>query len=171
MINDVVKNILRFLFLLLFQVLILNNIQLSGYLNPFLYVLFILMLPFQTPNWLVLLLSFFLGLSVDMFADTGGLHAAASVLMAFLRQPILKLIAPREGYDINQQPTIQQFGFGWFFTYAGILVFVHHIFLFYVEAFHFSEFFSTLFRIILSSFFTLTLIFISQFFFSKHKIQ
>ncbi len=169
MINDVIKNTIRFLFLVLFQVLILNNIQLSGYLNPFLYVLFILMLPFQTPDWLVLLLSFFLGLSIDMFADTGGLHAASSVLMAFLRQPVLKLIAPREGYDVNQQPTVQQFGFGWFFTYAAILVVVHHFFLFFMEAFHLSEFFSTFFRVILSSLFTLTLVFISQFFFSKHK--
>jgi len=169
MINDVVKNILRFIFLLLFQVLILNNIQMSGYLNPFLYVLFILMLPFRTPDWLVLVLSFVLGISIDMFADTGGLHAAASVLMSFLRQPVLRLVAPREGYDVNQQPTIQQFGFSWFFTYAGILVFVHHLFLFYMEAFHFSQFFSTFFRVILSSLFTLTLIFISQFFFSKHK--
>jgi rod shape-determining protein MreD len=169
MINDVVKNILRFFFLILLQVLILNNIQLSGYLNPFLYVMFILMLPFQTADWLVLILAFGLGLSVDLFADTGGLHAAASVFMAFLRQPVLRLVAPRDGYDANQQPTIQQFGFGWFFTYSGILVFVHHLFLFYMEAFHFSEFFSTFFRVVLSSLFTLTLIFISQFFFSKRK--
>ncbi len=169
MINEVIRNILRFLFLVLLQVLILNNIQLSGYLNPFLYVLFILMLPFQTPKWLVLVLAFVLGISVDMFSDTGGLHAASSVLMAFLRQPILKLISPREGYDVMQKPTIQQFGFGWFFSYAGILVFVHHLFLFYMEVFHFAEFFSTFFRVILSSIFTLTLVFISQFFFSKHK--
>lgn len=169
MINDVVKNILRFLFLLLFQVLILNNIQLSGYLNPFLYVLFILLLPFQTSDWLVLILAFVLGISIDMFADTGGLHAAASVFMAFLRKPVLKLISPREGYDVVQKPTLQQFGFGWFFSYAGILVIAHHFFLFYMEAFRFSEFFSTFFRVILSSLFTLSLIFISQFFFSKHK--
>ncbi len=169
MINEVIRNILRFLFLVLLQVLILNNIQLSGYLNPFLYVLFILMLPFQTPKWLVLVLAFVLGISVDMFSDTGGLHAASSVLMAFLRQPILKLISPREGYDVMQKPTIQQFGLGWFFSYAGILVFVHHLFLFYMEVFHFAEFFFTFFRVILSSIFTLTLVFISQFFFSKHK--
>lgn len=169
MINEVVKNSLRFIFLVLFQVLILNHIQLGGYLNPFLYVLFIIMLPFQTPDWLVLLLSFILGISIDMFSDTGGLHAAASVLLAFMRQPILKLISPRDGYDVVLQPTVQQFGFGWFFSYAGILVLVHHFFLFYLEAFHFSGFFSTFFRVILSSLFTLTLIFISQFFFSKHK--
>ena len=169
MINEVIRNIVRFLFLVFFQVLILNNIQLSGYLNPFLYVLFILMLPFETPDWLVLVLAFLLGISIDTFSDTGGLHAASSVFMAFLRQPILKLIAPRDGYDVVQKPTIQQFGFGWFFSYAGILVFVHHFVLFYMETFHFTEFFHTLFRVILSSFFTLTLIFISQFFFSNPK--
>lgn len=169
MINELVRNIFRFIFLVLFQVLILNNIQLSGYLNPFLYVLFILMLPFQTPDWLVLLLAFILGLSIDLFSDTGGLHAAATVFMAFFRKPILKLISPREGYDVVQKPTVQQFGFGWFFSYAGILVLLHHFFLFYMEAFHFSEFFSTFFRVILSSIFTLTLVFISQFFFRDSR--
>ena len=169
MINEVIKNTLRFLFLVLFQVLILNNVQLSGYLNPFLYVLFILMLPFSTPKWLVLILAFAAGLSVDMFADTGGLHAAASVFMAFLRQPILKLISPRDGYDAVQRPTVHQFGFGWFFSYAGILIFAHHLFLFYMEAFHFSSFFATFGRAILSSLFSLTLVFISQFFFSNSK--
>ena len=169
MINDIIKHIFRFFFLLLFQVLILNNIQLSGYLNPFLYVLFILMLPFQTPDWLVLILAFILGISVDMFDDTGGMHATASVLMAFARKPMLKLISPREGYDTAQNPTVQEFGFGWFFSYAGILVFIHHFFLFYMETFHFSGFFHTFTRMILSSVFTLALIFISQFFFRSAR--
>ena len=169
MISDIIKNIFRFFFLVLFQVLILNNIQLSGYLNPFLYVLFILMLPFQTPKWLVLILAFVTGISVDMFSNTGGMHAAASVLMAFLRQPILKLISPRDGYDLVQSPTIRQFGFGWFFSYVGVLVFIHHLCLFYTETFRFTEFFSTFLRVILSTLFTLSLIFVSQFFFSNSK--
>lgn len=170
MINEVIKNIIRFIFLVLIQVLVLNNIQLSGYLNPFLYVLFILTLPFQTPKWLVLILAFVLGISVDMFSNTGGLHAAASVFMAFLRDPILRLISPREGYDtVLQSPTVHQFGFGWYFSYAGILILAHHLFLFFLESFHFSGFFSTFFRVILSSIFTLTLVFISQFFFSNPK--
>ncbi|HEY4798331.1 MAG TPA: rod shape-determining protein MreD, partial [Bacteroidia bacterium] len=117
----------------------------------------------------VLVLAFVLGLSVDIFSDTGGLHAAASVLMAFLRKPVLKLISPRDGYDAVQQPTIQQFGFGWFLSYTGTLVFAHHCVLFFLETFGFSEFFSTFFRAILSTFFTLMLIFISQFFYSNPK--
>ena len=169
MINGILGNSMRFIFLVLIQVLILNNIELSGYLNPFLYVLFILMLPFNTPKWLVLVLAFAIGISIDMFSDTGGLHAAASVFLAFLRPVMLKLISPRDGYDAGQQPTIQQFGLGWFLSYAGILVFLHHLFLFYMEAFHFAGFFSTLARAILSSLFTISLIFISQFFFSNSK--
>ncbi len=169
MINEILKNTLRFVFLVLFQVLILNNIQLSGYLNPFMYVLFILMLPFQTPKWLVLVLAFILGISVDMFSDTGGIHAAACVFMAFLRDPILRLISPREGYDTVHQPTVQQFGFGWFFSYGGMLIFAHHTCLFYLETFHFADFFSTLSRVILSSIFSLLHIFVSQFFFSNPK--
>ena len=169
MISGILGNSTRFIFLVLIQVLILNNIELSGYLNPFLYVLFILMLPFNTPKWLVLLLAFVIGISIDMFSDTGGLHAAASVFLAFLRPVMLKLISPRDGYDAGQQPTIQQFGLGWFLSYAGILVFIHHVVLFYLEAFHFAGFFSTLFRAILSSLFTISLIFISQFFFSNSK--
>jgi hypothetical protein len=127
-------------------------------------------LPFQTPKWLVLLLSFVIGISVDLFSNTGGMHAAASVLLGFLRQPILKLISPRDGYELTQSPTIKQFGFSWFFSYAGILVFIHHTCLFYLEAFHLAAFFSTFLRVLLSSTFTLVLIFISQFFFSKSKL-
>lgn len=167
--NDIVANSIRFIFLVLFQVLVLNNIQLSGFLNPFLYILFILMLPFHTPKWLVLILAFILGLCIDMFSDTGGLHAAACVVMGFARQPILNLIAPNDGYDVVHRPTLKQFGFGWFLTYAGILVLVHHFVLFYLEVFTFSHFFLTLLRILLSSIFTLILIFISQFFFSNTK--
>lgn len=170
MLNEVIKNIIRFFFLLLLQVLILNNIQLSGYLNPFLYILFILMLPFETPKYLVLLLAFILGVCIDMFSDTGGIHAASTVLMAFLRQPVLNLIAPRDGYTETQKPILQQFGFYWFLSYCGILVFVHHISLFYLEVFRLTEFFSTFARTILSSLFTLLLILISQFFFSKSKL-
>lgn len=167
MINIVIINTARFIFLILLQVLILNNIRLSGYLNPFLYVLFVLMLPFQTPKWLVLLLSFVMGITIDMFSDAGGMHAAASVFMGFLRQPVLRLISPRDGYDPSHRPTVQQFGLNWFFSYAGMLILAHHFFLFYLEIFRFSEFFHTLLRVVLSSVFTLTLVFVSQFFFTK----
>jgi hypothetical protein len=172
MINEVINNTLRFIFLILLQVLILNNIQLGGYINPYLYVLFILLLPVETPKWLILILSFLIGLGVDMFSDTMGLHAAASVFMGFCRPYLLKVLAPREGYGSENKPGLKSMNLRWFLTYAGILVLLHHLFLFYTEIFRFSEFFHTLLRVILSSFFTILLIIISQYlFFYKSRMQ
>lgn len=161
--NYIGKNVLRFFFLILFQVLILNNIQFTGYINPYLYVLFILMLPFETPKWILLILAFLLGLSIDMFSNTMGMHAAASVFLAFCRPYLLVYIAPRGGYEYESQPTIGHLGLNWYLSYSGILVLLHHIALFYIEVFRLSEFFSTLYRVVLSSCFTILLLIISQY--------
>ncbi|MEA1898380.1 MAG: rod shape-determining protein MreD [Bacteroidota bacterium] len=163
MINLVLRNIGRFLFLVLFQVLVLDNIQLGAYLNPFMYVLFILLMPFETPGWLLLISAFLLGFSIDLFEHTPGIHASAMVLMAFLRPAVLKMIAPREGYEPSSYPRIHYYGVSWFLQYSAILVFSHHLFLFYLEVFTFSGFFSTFLRIILSSIFSIGLIILSQF--------
>lgn len=160
---------MRFIFLIIFQVLILNNVQAGGFINPYLYVLFILMLPIETPGWLMLLLSFSMGLSIDLFENTAGMHASASVFMGFCRLYLLRMISPREGFDRGSKLTIQKFGVAWFLTYAGILVFLHHMALFYLEIFRWSSFFSTFLRVILSSVFTLALIVITQFLFNRVK--
>lgn len=155
--------------LVLIQVFVLNNIQLGGYINPYLYVLFILLLPFEIPGWLLLLISLITGLTIDMFTNTQGMHAAATVFLGFLRPYMLSLISPRDGYEFGTKPSISHLGFTWFITYAGILVFLHHLLLFYIEVFRFSEFFSTFFRVIVSSVFTLVLIVIVQFLFPAKK--
>ncbi len=158
------RNILRILILVLFQVFVLNNIQFSGFVNPYMYILFILLLPFETPGWLLLSLGFVLGLSIDLFANTPGLHASATVFMAFLRPMILDYFAPRDGYVPGTFPRVFYYGFGWFFQYAAILVLAHHFFLFYLEIFRLSDFFITFRRVIFSSIFTLFLVMISQYF-------
>ncbi len=157
------RNTLRFIFLVLLQVLILNNIQFSGFVNPYMYVLFILLLPFETPKWLLLVFAFFIGLSIDIFSDTLGIHTSASVFMAFLRPFVLKHIAPRDGYEPGTFPRLYYYGFTWFLKYSLILILAHHFFLFYVEIFQFSNFFVTLSRVILSSFFSLLLVVLSQY--------
>ena len=169
MINDILKNIVRFILLVSLQVLIVKNIELGRFINPFIYVLFIIMLPFETPNWLILLLGFLLGISVDMFYNTPGMHASASVFMAFCRPAVLKIFSPREGYEYGTQPTIQYLGVPWFLSYAGILIFLHHFALLYLEVFGFSEFFSTFWRVVCSSVFTLLLVVLSQYLFYKSK--
>jgi len=162
-------NIIRFIALFLFQVLILNNIQLSGYINPYLYVLFILMLPFQIPRWLLLISAFFMGLSIDMFTHTPGLHAAASTFMAFCRPALINMLSSNKEIEPGSNPDIRVFGFAWFMAYASILVFLHHLVLFYLEVFRFSDFFITTSRVLISSVVTIVLILLTQLLFYGHK--
>lgn len=169
MLNEIIRNIIRFILLVAAQILIINNIELGRFINPFLYVLFIIILPFEAPKWLVLLSAFLIGITMDMFSDTGGMHAAACVFMGYIRPGVLKLFSPRDGYEFGTQPTVQYLGVPWFLSYAGILILSHHLILFYVEIFRFSEFFSTFFRVIVSSFFTLFLVIVTQYLFYRKK--
>lgn len=174
MISDVLKNIGRFAVLVLLQVLIVKNINLGRYFIFFPYVLFILLLPFNTPKPLTLILAFVLGLCIDMFYDTQGMHAAACITMAFVRSFVLELFAPREGYDEQLKPTIAYMGVGWFSSYALILILVHHLVLFYIEAFTFTEFFRTLLRVLGSTVATFGFIYLMQFLFyrpNKNRIS
>jgi rod shape-determining protein MreD len=158
------RNIIRFIVLVLVQILLINNIQISGYIIPHFYILFILLLPFETPRWLLLIAAFALGISVDLFTQTPGMHAFATVFMAFLRPFVLEMSSPRDGYEPGTFPRLAYYGFQWFLRYTVILVLAHHLVLFYIEVFRFSEFFSTLLRVILSSLFSIILIMLSQYF-------
>ncbi|NNF81959.1 MAG: rod shape-determining protein MreD, partial [Flavobacteriaceae bacterium] len=88
--NTITQNIIRFILLVLIQVLVLNNINFLGYINPYIYILFILLYPIQNNRLLFIFLSFLLGLFVDIFLDSGGVHAAASVFIAYFRPLFLK---------------------------------------------------------------------------------
>lgn len=167
MIVKIIQILIRFVFLLAVQVLVLNHIQWSGYINPYVYVFFILMLPIEIPNWLLLLTAFFTGLVIDMFANTGGMHAAACVFTAFARPGVLRLIAPRDGYEPETNLSPQVMGVKWFITYVSILILLHHLVFFYVEVFRFSEFFVTFYKAILNSIITIILIVLGQYLFGR----
>ncbi|RUT79298.1 rod shape-determining protein MreD [Ancylomarina longa] len=167
--NTIAKNLLRFFVLIFIQIAILNNIQISGFVNPYIYVLFILLLPFEIPGWLLLILSFLLGISIDIFTNTLGMHASASVFAAFLRPYVLNYFSTRDGYEVGTSPGISDYGFTWFLKYALIIIVAHHSFLFFIEVFSFSNISETLLRIIFSSFFSLIIIVISQFLVFKNR--
>jgi rod shape-determining protein MreD len=169
MISVIFKHIVRFIFFIFLQVLVLNNIQFSGYVNPYLYVFIILMLPFATPVWMVMVISFCAGVLIDMFQDTMGMHAAACVMMGYSRSFILKLFSPRDGYDSSTEPTLHYLGASWYFSYSLLLVFIHHFTFFFIEAFSFKESLFTLSRMGLSLVFTMALLFISQMLIYKPK--
>ncbi len=150
--------------LVLVQVLIFNNIELGGYITPYVYIIVIILLPFETPASVSLILGFFLGFSIDIFTDTIGMHTASTVFIAYIRPYILSSFAPRDGYEPGTFPRVFYYGLPWFIKYVAIIVVAHHLTLFYIEMFRFQDFFSTLLRVILSSLFSIILIVTSQFF-------
>jgi len=168
MIKDFGKYIVMFVVLVLAQVLILNNIQFSGLINPYVYILFILLLPFTIPGYLLLGLSFILGITIDIFNNSPGMHAGATVLLGFLRPGIARLVSSREIIEKGNTPNMNQLGFASFIKYTVIAVLVHHFFLFYAEAFSFGGFFETFIRFILSSVFSIIIILASQFIIFKN---
>ena len=134
MIATILANLLRFVLLMLLQVLVLDHLDVAnGYMMPYLYVLFLLMLPFELPTWAQLLIGAFTGLLMDIFSSTPGMHMSACVVMMFARAHLLDLIAPREGYEYGLRPTVPRMGLAWFLTYAGLLIALHHLWLFFVE--------------------------------------
>jgi rod shape-determining protein MreD len=149
---------------ILFQVLVMDNVMINGYMIPYIYILFILLMPFETPRWVQLLSGFALGLAMDLFSGTLGMHAAASVLIAFVRPYLLDLLASRDGYDPETFPRIHYYGFLWFLKYTALIVVIHHLALFYLEVFQLKHFFSTLLRVILSSILSTSTIVLSQYF-------
>ena len=139
------------------QVFFLNNIQVSGYVNPYVYLLFILLLPPKLPKIMVLVLGFLMGLTMDVFSDSYGIHTAATVLIAYIRPSILSLVSIKGGEDL-EEISIKQLKFGRFFTYSSILCLIHHFTLFYLEAFRLNEFVDTFGRAFFSTLISLSLL-------------
>ena len=164
-----VKNIIRFIFLVLLQIIILNNINLGGYINPYLYVLFILLLPFETPIWLLLISGFLIGVTIDWFSNTLGMHAAATVFVAFFRPVVIRLLSAGDEFEGGIVPGIRDMGFRWFLTYSFIIILLHHMAFFYIEIFKFSEFLITFYRGLISTVFTLSLVILSQYLFVPNR--
>ena len=168
MIKDFGKYVIMFFVLVLVQVLILNNIQVSGLINPYIYILFVLLLPFNIPGYFLLGFSFLIGFTVDIFGNTPGIHAGATVFLGFIRPALAQLISTRELIEKGTTPNMTQLGFASFIKYIIIAVLIHHLILFFAETFSFSDIFETLLRWILSSVLSILLILGSQFIIFKN---
>jgi hypothetical protein len=136
------------------QVLLLKRIDLQigsfNYIHLFLYPLLILFIPVKTPRALLLIIAFFIGLGLDFFYDSIGIHASAALFLAYSRKYILKILEPIEGYNIEQRLTINALGFPWILTYVSILLFLYCLWYFSVEAFSFVYFKEIILRTISS---------------------
>ncbi|WP_066224083.1 rod shape-determining protein MreD [Formosa haliotis] len=163
--SSVISQIFKFLLLVLVQVVILNHINFLGYINPYLYILFIVLYPIKNDRIVFLLLSFLLGILVDIFSDSGGIHAAACVTIAYIRPLVLKWSFG----TVYEHQTIKfnNVDFGSKLMYISILTVVHHLILFLLEVFNFSEILLTLQKTLFSSIFTILLCIIVTIIFSK----
>ena len=163
MIRTGIAQIIFFFVYVLVQVMLLKNLVLFDSAFCFLYVAFILLIPFELSVTLTILVGFIVGFTVDIFYSSMGIHAFATVLMSYLRNYWLSVITPQGGYDVGNSPTIATNGVQWFLVYAIPLVFIHHFVLFFLEASGFDMFWFTMLKIMGSLLFTMTVIIFLQF--------
>ncbi|WP_299669615.1 rod shape-determining protein MreD [uncultured Polaribacter sp.] len=157
-----------FVFLILLQVFVLNNIQFLGYINPYLYIIFVFVYPLKEKRIPFLFASFMLGLGIDFFSDSGGIHAFSILTIAYLRLFFVKVFFRKYPIDypffvLNLEP------FGKKFNYVVTLTFLHHFILFSFANFSFQNISHVLLNTLFSSIFTLILYFLSIFIFSKKQ--
>lgn len=139
---------------ILLQVLVFNNILFAGYINPYIYVFLILLLPVDVKGWVLLITAFGLGVIVDLFTGSGGMHTAATTFMAFCRPGVIRMISVKDEFEQGTIPSVLNMGASWIIIYSLFLILLHHSLLFFLEIFRFTEPWQTIQRILLSGAFT-----------------
>lgn len=169
--SSLVKNIIRFCLFILVQVFVLNQIPpLHQFVTPYIYFLFILWLPFKMGRRTQMLLGFALGFALDCFTKTYGLHAASCVLIAYLRPFLINLLISQEGTESNyNEPSIKSMGFTPYFTYLTILTFIHHTFLFFLQAMQTGGYFYFILKSVFSTAISLMLILLIELLFARKQ--
>lgn len=160
------RYIVWFVILIILQVTVFRNINFGwpnfNYIHIFVYPIFILMLPIRTPTTTIMGSAFLMGILVDVFYASPGVHTSALVFMAFIRPIMLNFMEPREGYTVDGMPTINEQGLSWYLIYSSVLLFLFLFFYFSVETFTFVYFLSIWLKTIFSLFFSYIFIIIHQ---------
>ncbi len=165
-----IRHIVQFILFVALQILLMDSLVLFSTGFCFIYIAFLLFLPININRVLLLFLGFMAGFSIDIFYDTMGIHAAASVLLAFLRPHVLNLLTPRDGYDTNDSVNIHVMGWRWFLTYALLLILMHHAAVFFLETISFETAWFTLAKVFASVLFTgIVMVILQLLFFSVKR--
>ena len=169
--SNLIKNIIRFCLFILVQVFILNQIPpLHQLVTPYVYFLFILWLPFKMGRRMQMLLAFVLGFALDCFSNSYGMHAAACVLIAYLRPFLINLLISQEGAESNyNEPSMQSMGFTPYLTYLTILTFIHHTFLYFLQALQTGGYFYFFLKSLISTAISLLLILLIELLFPRKQ--
>jgi hypothetical protein len=161
--QTVIRLVLTFVIYLILQIVVIRNFVFFDVAFCFVYIACILLLPDEIdPIW-VILISFLIGLLVDIFYNTAGIHASASVLIGYLRGYIIKFLFPTRGVENEVVITLKDMGAERFVRYVAVLTLIHHSMLFFVEAGGFQFFLITILKIICSVVFTTFMIIILQY--------
>jgi rod shape-determining protein MreD len=166
--NDSIKYGSLLILLPILQISIFNNINLLGYINPFVYIIFIFVFPIRKNKSLLLISSFILGLFVDFLTNDGGIHTFSLVFIAFIRIVFLKLVTGKSKTDLEEQQT-RNISFSILMIWIIILTFIHHFIVFILEQFSFRNFGILLLKTLLTSSFTVILIVFGLQLFVKRK--
>jgi len=172
--NDLLKNTVRFALFILVQVYVLFQIHpLHRFIVPYVYFLYVLWQPFNMNRMGLMLLSFVFGLTLDYFTQTPGLHAAACVLIAYLRSFVVNVLIPQEGAEQNyKSPSPVSMGWAPYFIYVLVLTLVHNTYLVLLEWLQFGTFLYFLGKVFATSGISLLLILITELlFFRKEKFR
>lgn len=150
------------------QILVFNSLNISGYINPYIYPLLIILLPFDIAGGILLLIAASLGLFIDLFTGTLGIHLFSLVLMAGIRPLVINFLSLGK-FDQDSSINIKQHGLIVSLVFISILFFIHHFTYFLMESFSYSGFSRTLLRIFVSSFISILLSLILLYFFNNSK--
>ena len=161
---------LQFFIFIALQIFLVQYLVLFNTGFCFIYIAFLLFLPIQLPPVILLLMGFTTGITIDTFYDTAGIHAGACVLLTYVRPYVLRFLTPRDDYDANDSVNVRLMGWGWFVTYALVLIFLHHLLLFFLELGGFKTIGFTLLKVVASTLYTFTVVVILQLlFFSARR--
>ena len=169
--STLLKNIVRFILLIIVQVYVLDKITLHAMITPYIYLLFIIWMPFKLSKIWQMIIAGLLGFALDSFRHSPGFHASACVMIAYIRPFLINILIPQEGADTNyEEPSVKSMGgFFPYLVYAGILTLIHHSCLFLLEALQFSNFWYFIVKTFLSTIITILLIIITELLFSRKQ--
>ncbi|HMT35620.1 MAG TPA: rod shape-determining protein MreD [Chitinophagaceae bacterium] len=175
-----VKFMVNFIVIMMVQLFILNDIVIKSSITlmgipvfiPLIYPLILLLLPVNTPHWLTMLLGFMVGITMDLFSNTPGVHASACVVLGYVRPYLLNLFFQQNIKELGDTvPTLFRMGFRSFLLYILFALVIHHCYYYIIQIWSFKNILLIVYKTILSTLLSIILIILSQLIFAKKEIR
>ncbi|MBC6998948.1 MULTISPECIES: rod shape-determining protein MreD [Bacteroidota] len=165
--NYYILNVLRFILLVLVQVLVFNRLNFFGFINPMVYILFLYWYPIKENRAAFIGLGFLLGLAIDFFSDTMAIHTASTITIAYIRPAIMRFVFgvnfEFQSFKLSNTTQVQQI------TFLTLLILVHHLVFFTLEIFSLANFLLVLKKVLATGAATLILCLLFGSLFSVRK--